>query len=71
MLHDPLPELLRMPAAERRGLRWEKDIHFTPAGHQALASSLEPVLNSMLDALPELPAAQPATRTPATTRASI
>jgi lysophospholipase L1-like esterase len=47
-LHDPLPDLLRYPVAERRRLRWEKDIHFTPAGHEALARSLEPVLTQML-----------------------
>lgn len=47
-LHDPLPGLLRIPPAERRRLRWEKDIHFTPAGHDALARSLEPVIRQML-----------------------
>jgi carbamoyltransferase len=47
-LHDPLPDLLRIPPAARRALRWEQDIHFTPAGHAALATSMEPVLNDML-----------------------
>jgi carbamoyltransferase len=47
-VHDPLPELLRYPRAERRRLRWEQDIHFTPAGHAALARSLEPVITQML-----------------------
>lgn len=57
-LHDPLPGLLRIPAAERRRLRWEKDIHFTPAGHEALARSLAPVLAGMLAQTPSpLPAA--------------
>jgi carbamoyltransferase len=37
-----------MPPADRRRLRWPQDIHFTPAGHQALARSLEPVLADML-----------------------
>ena len=59
-LHDPLPGLLRIPADERRRLRWEKDIHFTPAGHEALARSLEPVLAGMLAQGPSpLPAAGP------------
>jgi carbamoyltransferase len=56
-LHDPLPDLLRIAPAERRRLRWEKDIHFTPAGHEALARSLEPVMARMLaQAQPPLPA---------------
>lgn len=52
VLHDPLPDLLRIPPAERRRLRWEKDIHFTPAGHEALARSMEPVLAGMLAQTP-------------------
>lgn len=68
MLHDPLPDLLCMSAPERRGLRWEQDIHFTPAGHEALASSLAPVLTEMLDALPEPQSAQPARQAPAAVR---
>ncbi len=47
-LHDPLPDFLRYPKAERRRFRWEKDIHFTPAGHRVLAQSLAPVLEKML-----------------------
>jgi carbamoyltransferase len=47
-LHDPLPGLLRIEQGARRALRWEKDIHFTPAGHDALARSLEPVITQML-----------------------
>lgn len=65
LLHDPLPDLLCIPASERRRLRWEKDIHFTPAGHQALASSLAPVLAELLAALPEPGAEQPAAPAPA------
>nr|WP_091656855.1 GDSL-type esterase/lipase family protein [Massilia sp. PDC64] len=49
-LHDPLPDLLRIAPATRRRLRWEKDIHFTPAGHDAVARSLEPVIADMLGA---------------------
>jgi carbamoyltransferase len=47
-LHDPLPGLMRYPAAERRRFRWETDIHFTPEGHRALAESLAPVLHRLL-----------------------
>jgi carbamoyltransferase len=58
-LHDPLPDLLRIAPAERRRLRWEKDIHFTPAGHDALARSLAPEMARMLAQAPDpLPAAQ-------------
>jgi len=71
MLHDPLPELLNIPALARRLLRWEKDIHFTPAGHKALASSLEPVLGGMLDALPEPSTVQLAERARTSTPTSI
>jgi carbamoyltransferase len=49
-LHDPLPDLLRIEPAARRQLRWEQDIHFTPAGHDALARSLAPVIADMLGA---------------------
>jgi lysophospholipase L1-like esterase len=52
VLHDPLPDLLRIAPAERRRLRWEKDIHFTPAGHEVLARSMEPVLGRMLAQTP-------------------
>lgn len=47
-LHDPLPALLAYDKAQRRRLRWETDIHFTPAGHQAIADSLAPVLADLL-----------------------
>jgi carbamoyltransferase len=47
-LHDPLPHFLSYPKAQRRRLRWEKDIHFTPEGHRALAGSLAPVLAQLL-----------------------
>ena len=49
-LHDPLPDLLRIAPAARRRRRWETDIHFTPAGHDALARSLEPVVAALLGA---------------------
>jgi carbamoyltransferase len=47
-LHDPLPDLLRYPAEQRRRFRFAKDIHPTPEGHAALAASLAPVLESVL-----------------------
>ena len=52
-LHDPLPAFMRYGAAERRGFRWQADIHFTPAGHRALADSLAPVLQRLLAQAPE------------------
>jgi carbamoyltransferase len=49
-LHDPLPDLLQYSAAERRGFRFEKDIHLTPAAHEALAESLAPTVEKSLAA---------------------
>lgn len=37
---DPLPALRRRPPAERRGFRFEHDVHPTPAAHRALAQIL-------------------------------
>jgi carbamoyltransferase len=39
-LVDPLPELLALPADARRGFRFAKDTHPTPAYHRALATIL-------------------------------
>ena len=47
-LHDPLPDLLRYPAEQRRRFRFEKDVHPTPEGHEALAASLAPALARVL-----------------------
>lgn len=47
-LHDPLPALLAYERAQRRAFRWETDIHYTPAGHRAIADSLVPVLERLL-----------------------
>src|SRR5262249_53288934 len=47
-LHDPLPDLLAYPAAERRGFRFGKDIHLSRAGHQAVARSLVPAVEAAL-----------------------
>ncbi len=51
-LHDPLPDLLRYSPAQRRRFRFENDIHPTPEGHEALASSLAPIVEQLLDAQP-------------------
>lgn len=48
-VHDPLPDFWRYPADVRRSFRFANDHHFTPAGHQALADSLEPVVKRLLD----------------------
>ena len=47
-LHDPLPAMLAHPKTQRRKLRWENDIHFTPEGHRVLARSLAPVFERLL-----------------------
>jgi len=47
-LHDPLPDLLRYSPAQRRHFRFEKDVHLTPEGHDALACSLAPVIEQLL-----------------------
>ena len=54
-LHDPLPDLLRYPAEQRRRFRFAKDVHPTPEGHAALAASLAPVLKSVLAGTEERP----------------
>ncbi|WP_035626333.1 SGNH/GDSL hydrolase family protein [Herminiimonas sp. CN] len=47
-LYDPLPDLRQCSPAQRRRLRWEKDIHFTPEGHDVLARSLAPLIEQLL-----------------------
>lgn len=47
-IHDPLPDLLKYGAAERRAFRFEKDVHLTATGHKAIADSLLPILKKML-----------------------
>ena len=39
-LHDPLPSLRALSAAERRALRFEHDVHPTPFAHEQLARSI-------------------------------
>lgn len=43
-LHDPLPDLLAYSAEDRRAFRFENDVHLSPAGHRALATSLAKAL---------------------------
>jgi GDSL-like lipase/acylhydrolase family protein len=47
-LHDPLPDLWKHTKEERRAFRFKVDSHFTPLGHQALAQSLAPVIQRMM-----------------------
>ena len=47
-LHDPLPDLMRLPPATRRGFRFAHDPHLTPAGHEALADSLIPAVEQAI-----------------------
>jgi hypothetical protein len=49
-LHDPLDDLLAYPKAERRRFRFERDVHPTREGHQALARSLAPAVRAALAA---------------------
>ena len=49
VLHDPLPDLWRRTAEERRAFRFAQDAHFTRAGHAALAASLAPALRAVLE----------------------
>ncbi len=44
IFHDPLPDYYAVPKAERRGFRFEKDIHPTPEHHKLLARSLAKTL---------------------------
>ena len=48
-LHDPLDDLQRHTSEERRAFRFENDPHPTAAGHAALAASLAPVVESLLE----------------------
>ncbi len=48
VLHDPLDDLLSYDAVTRRGFRFEKDVHLTPAGHRAIAESLFKTLDPLV-----------------------
>lgn len=49
ILHDPLPDLLRYSAAERRAFRFATDVHLTREGHKAVARSLAPRIAGLLN----------------------
>jgi carbamoyltransferase len=46
--HDPLPELIKYPLAEREAFRLS-DYHYSSRGHSALAASVAPIVRSLLD----------------------
>jgi hypothetical protein len=48
-LHDPLPDLLRYPLAERRAFRFKTDVHPTRALHRAIACSAAPAVARAID----------------------
>ena len=45
---DPLPSLLKYTMEERRNFRHEKDVHPTPAGHNAIAASIAGKISELL-----------------------
>ena len=47
-VHDPLSDLLKYTEDDRRGFRFKKDIHPTPALHKALAISLESAIKPII-----------------------
>lgn len=47
-LHDTMPDYYAVPKSERRGFRFEKDIHPTPAHHKLLAESLAKTVKNFL-----------------------
>lgn len=49
-LCDPLDHLRGVPKIERRGYRFETDIHPTPAGHRALAEALADTIRPLREA---------------------
>jgi len=48
ILHDPLDDLHAYDAETRRGFRFKQDVHLTPAGHRAIATSLAGTLGPLL-----------------------
>lgn len=50
ILHDPLPDMIRYSSEERRNFRFANDIHPTRQGHEALASSLRPIIEKLMKA---------------------
>ena len=47
-IYDPLPDLLRLPASERRGLWSDAYGHFSVAGHATIARLLTPVVAGLM-----------------------
>jgi hypothetical protein len=52
-LHDPFDDYLAVPKEERRGFRFEKDIHPTPLYHRLLAESLARTVAKFIPATAE------------------
>jgi carbamoyltransferase len=48
-LHDPLADLWKYSAADRRAFRFAHDSHYTPSGHRAIAESIAPTIKSIMD----------------------
>ena len=48
-VHDVLPDLRGYTMEQRRQFRFATDIHFTPAGHQAVARSMAPAVVTALN----------------------
>lgn len=51
-LHDPLPDLQRLPMNERRALRFEHDVHPTSLAHAHLAASIASAVAPLLHTTP-------------------
>lgn len=49
ILHDPLPDLLKCTFEERRQFRFITDDHFRPQGHLAIANSMVPIVENLLN----------------------
>lgn len=49
-VYDPLPDLLALPADDRRALRFERDVHPTPLAHERLARSIARAMTPFLSA---------------------
>ena len=50
---DPLPDLLKYSLEERRNFRFDKDVHLTREGHEALAKAVSSPLSEILTKLTE------------------
>ncbi len=47
-LYDPLPDLWKYSADERRTFRFKADTHFSVKGHEAIARGMAPVIQRMM-----------------------